>query len=204
MFATRRHLAAVSTSGHTEIVDYSRTVAAGRENVYRTLIANRGRSIEWSSYFCYASPPSGGFYFRSYRNRGLLENGGSWTRNVYRTLIANRGRSIEWSSYFCYASPPSGGFYFRFYKNRGLLENGGSWTKNDYRTLIANRGRSIECSSYFCYASPPSGGFYFRFYKNRGLLENGGSWTRKCIQNTNSKSGSVYRMVELLLLRVAT
>jgi hypothetical protein len=31
MFATRRHLAAVSTSGPTEIVDYSRTVAAGRE-----------------------------------------------------------------------------------------------------------------------------------------------------------------------------
>jgi hypothetical protein len=29
-------------------------------------------------------------YFRSYRNRGLLENGGSWTKNVYRTLIANR------------------------------------------------------------------------------------------------------------------
>jgi hypothetical protein len=31
MFATRRHLAAVSTSGLTKIVDYSRTVAAGRE-----------------------------------------------------------------------------------------------------------------------------------------------------------------------------
>jgi hypothetical protein len=30
-FATRRHLAAVSTSGLTKIVDYSRTVAAGRE-----------------------------------------------------------------------------------------------------------------------------------------------------------------------------
>jgi hypothetical protein len=31
MFATRRHLAAVSTSGLTKIVDYSRTVAAGRK-----------------------------------------------------------------------------------------------------------------------------------------------------------------------------
>jgi hypothetical protein len=31
LFATRRHLAAVSTSGFTKIVDYSRTVAAGRE-----------------------------------------------------------------------------------------------------------------------------------------------------------------------------
>jgi hypothetical protein len=31
LFATRRHLAAVSTSGLTKIVDYSRTVAAGRE-----------------------------------------------------------------------------------------------------------------------------------------------------------------------------
>jgi hypothetical protein len=30
-FATRLHLAAVSTSGPTEIVDYSRLVAAGRE-----------------------------------------------------------------------------------------------------------------------------------------------------------------------------
>jgi hypothetical protein len=29
--ATRRHLAAVSTSGLAKIVDYSRTVAAGRE-----------------------------------------------------------------------------------------------------------------------------------------------------------------------------
>jgi hypothetical protein len=47
-----------------------------------------------------------------YKNRGLLENGGSWTKNVYRTPITNRGRSIEWSSYFCYASPPSGGFRF--------------------------------------------------------------------------------------------
>jgi hypothetical protein len=45
-FATRRHLAAVSTSG-------------------------------------------------LYKNRGLLENGGSWTKNVYRTPIANRGRSIK-------------------------------------------------------------------------------------------------------------
>jgi hypothetical protein len=48
-----------------------------------------------------------------YKNRELLENGGSWTKNVYRTPIANRGRPIEWSSYFCYASPPSGGFRFR-------------------------------------------------------------------------------------------
>jgi hypothetical protein len=111
-FATRRHLAAVSTSGLTKIVDYSKNGGSWTRNVYRTLIANRGRSIEWSSYFCYTSPPSGGFYFRSYKNRGLLENGGSWTRNVCRTPIANRGRSIEWSSYFCYASPPSGGFYF--------------------------------------------------------------------------------------------
>jgi hypothetical protein len=162
MFATRRHLAAVSTSGFTKIVDYSRTVAAGRKCNYRTLIANRGRSIEWSSYVCYASAPSGGFYFRFYKNRGLLENGGSWTRNVYRPLIANRGRSIEWSSYVCYASPPSGGFYFRSYKNRGLLENGGSWTKNDYRTSIAKRGRPIEWSSYFRHAAPPRGGFRFR------------------------------------------
>jgi hypothetical protein len=30
-FATRRHLAAVSTSGVAKIVDYSKTVAAGRE-----------------------------------------------------------------------------------------------------------------------------------------------------------------------------
>jgi hypothetical protein len=179
-------------------------------------MANRGRSIEWSSYFCYArhlAPPIvdysavvyrtlpvyrmvkllllrvATYYFRSYKNRGLLENGGSWTRNVYRTLIANRGRSIEWSSYFCYASPPSGGFYFRSYKNRGLLENGGSWTRNVYRTLMANRGRSIEWSSYFCYASPPSGGFYFRSCKNRGLLENGGSWTRNVYRTLIANRG---------------
>jgi hypothetical protein len=48
-----------------------------------------------------------------YRSRGLLENGGSWTKNVCRTPIANRGRSIEWSSYFRYASPFSCGFRFR-------------------------------------------------------------------------------------------
>jgi hypothetical protein len=48
-----------------------------------------------------------------YKNRGLLENGGSWTKNVYRTPIANQGRSIEWSSYFRHVAPPSGGFRFR-------------------------------------------------------------------------------------------
>jgi hypothetical protein len=97
-----------------------------------------------------------------YKNRGLLENGGSWTRNVCRTPIANQGRPIEWSSYFRQAAPPSGSFRFRSYKNRGLLENGGSWMRNVYRTPIANQGRPIEWSSYFCHASPPSGGFRFR------------------------------------------
>jgi hypothetical protein len=171
------------------------------KTVYRTLIANRGRSIEWSSYFCYTSPPSGGFYFRSYKSRGLLENGGSWTKNVYRTLIANRGRSIEWSSYFCYASPPSGGFYFRSYKNRGVLENGGSWTRNVCRTPIANRGRSIECSSYFLLRVASSGGFRFRSVLTTskiGITRNRWQLDGKCLQNTNSKPGSAYRMVKLL------
>jgi flagellar basal body rod protein FlgF len=42
MFATRRHLAAASTSGFTKIVDYSRTVAAGRESVYRATYSKSG------------------------------------------------------------------------------------------------------------------------------------------------------------------
>jgi hypothetical protein len=84
-----------------------------------------------------------------YKNRGLLENGGSWTKNVYRTPIANRGRPIERSSYFRHAAPPSGSFRFRSVQNRGILENGGSWTKNVYRAPIANRGRPIEWSNYF-------------------------------------------------------
>jgi hypothetical protein len=83
------------------------------KNFCRTLIANRGRSIEWSSYFCNASPPSGGFYFRSYKNRGLLENGGSRSKHDCRTPIANRGQPIEWSSYFRHEAPPRGGFRFR-------------------------------------------------------------------------------------------
>jgi hypothetical protein len=72
-----------------------------------------------------------------YKNRGLLENGGSWTKNVYRTPIANRGRSIEWSSYFCYASPPSGGFRFRSISTTTKIANYS-------RTVAAGREMSTE------------------------------------------------------------
>jgi hypothetical protein len=93
------------------------------------------------------------------------------------------------------------------YENRGLLEYSGSWTKNVCRTPIANRGRSIEWSSYFCYASPPSGGFRFRsFFGTTKIGNNLRSVAagREMSKNTNSKPGSVYRMLKILLLRVAT
>jgi hypothetical protein len=90
------------------------------------------------------------------------------------------------------------------YKNRGLLENGGSWAKNVYRTPIANRGRSIEWSSYFRQAAPPSGSFRFRSVKKSWITQERWQLGEKCLQNTNSKPGSVYRMVKLFLLRVAT
>jgi hypothetical protein len=104
---------AVSASGLYKNRGLLENGGRSTKNVYRTPIANRGRSIEWSRYFYYASPPGGGFRFRSYKNRGLLENGGSWIRILYRTPIANQGRPIKWSSYFRHAAPPSGCFRFR-------------------------------------------------------------------------------------------
>jgi hypothetical protein len=73
-----------------------------------------------------------------YKNRELLENGGSWTRNVYRTPMANRGRPIEWSSYFRYAAPPSGGFRFRSHYQR-LRKS-----RDNSRTVAAGREMYTE------------------------------------------------------------
>jgi hypothetical protein len=94
------------------------------------------------------------------------------------------------------------------YRNRGLLENGGSWTRNVYRTPIANRGRSIEWSSHFYYASPPSvtvsaSGPFQRLRKLR-ITQDRCMLDEKCLQNTNSQSGSAYRMVKLFPPRGAT
>jgi hypothetical protein len=41
-------------------------------------------------------------------------------------------------------------------------------------------------------------------YKNRALFEKRWQLDEKCLQNTNSKPVSVYRMVKSILLRVAT
>jgi hypothetical protein len=59
-----------------------------RRNVYRTPIANRGRPIEWSSYFRYAAPPSGDFRFRSVFTT-------SKSANNSRTARAGRIMSTE-------------------------------------------------------------------------------------------------------------
>jgi hypothetical protein len=142
--------------------------------------------------------------YNDYENRELLENGGSSTRNVYRTPIANQGLPIEWSSYFRHAAPPSGSFRFRFIENRGLLENGGSWMRKVYRTPIANRGRPIEWWSYFRHASPPSGSFRFWSVHKSWITRERWQLDEKCLQNTNSKSGSAYQMVKLLQLGGAT
>jgi hypothetical protein len=90
------------------------------------------------------------------------------------------------------------------YKNSGLLENGSSWTRNVYRTPIANQDRPIEWSSYFHHATPPTGSFRFRSVQKSRITRERWQLDEKCLQNTNSKSGSVYRMVKLLLLSVAT
>jgi hypothetical protein len=63
--ATRPHLVAVSASGLYKNRGLLENGSSLTKNVYRTPIANRGRPIEWRSYFRYASPPSGGFHFRS-------------------------------------------------------------------------------------------------------------------------------------------
>jgi hypothetical protein len=129
-------------------------------------------------------------------------------RKVYRTPTANRGRPIEWYRCFRHASPPIGGFRFRSVfndnENRELLENGGSWMRNFYRTLIANQGRPIEWSRCFRHAAPPSGSFRFRSVQKSWTTRERWQLEENSLQNTNSKPGSVYRMVKLLLLRVAT
>jgi carboxylesterase type B len=125
-----------------------------------------------------------------------------------RTPVANRGRPIEWSSYFCYASPPSGGFRFRSVittdENRELTRKRWQLDENECRPPIANQGRPIEWSSYFCYASPPSGGFRFRSVQKPRIPRERWQLDEKCLQNTNSKLGSTYRMVKLLQLGGAT
>jgi hypothetical protein len=85
-----------------------------------------------------------------YKKRGLLENGGSWTRNVYRIPIANRGRSIEWSSYFRHAAPPCGSFRFRSVQKAWITWERWQLDEKCLEKAIANRGRSMELSSYFC------------------------------------------------------
>jgi hypothetical protein len=143
-----------------------------------------------------------------YKNRGLLEKGGSWTKNVYRTPMENRGRSVEWSSYFRRVAPPGGVFRFRCVstttKNRKLLENGGSWMRNVCRPPIANQGWAIEWSSYFRHAAPPSGSSRFRSVKKSWISRERWQLDEKCLQNTNSKSGSAYRMVKILQVGGAT
>jgi hypothetical protein len=110
----------------TKIANNSKTVAAGRkmsaDHQQQTRVGQSNGQVTSARRRHLVAASASGLY----KNRGLLENGGSWTKNVCRIPIANRGRSVEWSSYFYYASPPSGGFRFRSYKNRGLLENGGS------------------------------------------------------------------------------
>jgi hypothetical protein len=128
-------------------------------------------------------------------------------RNVCRPPIANQGWLSNGQVTSAMRRPLVAGSASGLYKNRGLLENGGSWTTNVYRTPISYRVRSIEWSSYFCYASPPSGGFASgplqRLRKSRITRER---WKldEKCLQKTNSKSGSAYRMVKLLPLCGAT
>jgi hypothetical protein len=55
---------------------------------YRTPIANRGRPFEWSSYFRFAAPPSGGFRFRSVLATEKIANNS-------RTVAAGREMSTE-------------------------------------------------------------------------------------------------------------
>jgi hypothetical protein len=82
--------------------------------------------------------------------------------------------------------------------------NGGSWTRNVYRTAIGNQGWAIEWSSYFRHAAPPSGSFRFRSVQKSWITRERWQLDEKCLQNTNSKPGSVYRMVKLLPPRGAT
>jgi hypothetical protein len=89
------------------------------------------------------------------------------------------------------------------YENRELLENGGNWMKNVHRLRIANRGRPFEWSSYFRYAAPPSGGFRFRSVQKSWITRERWQLDEKCLQNTDKKSGSVYRMVNLFPQRRA-
>jgi hypothetical protein len=93
---------------------------------------------------------------------------------------------------------------FNDYENRDLLEDGGSWMTNVYRTPIANQGWAIEWSSYFRHAAPPSGTFRLRSVQKSWITRERWQLDETCIQNTNSKPGSVYRMVKLLSPRVAT
>jgi hypothetical protein len=62
----------------------------------------------------------------------------------------------------------------------------------------------MEWSSYFRHAAQPSGSFRFRSVRKSWITRERWQLDEKCLQNTNSKPGSVYRMVKLLLLRVAT
>jgi hypothetical protein len=72
--------------------------------------------MEWSRYFCYASPAAGSFRFRSVITTTKIpnnsEHGGAGRKNICRPPLANQAWAIEWSSYFCHAAPPSVSFRF--------------------------------------------------------------------------------------------
>jgi hypothetical protein len=122
-------------------------------NVYRTPIANRGRAIEWSSYFRHAAPPTGGFRFRSVKATTKIANNSKTvaagrkisTDHQWQTGVGLSNGQVTYATRRHLEPVSASGLY----KNRGLLENGGSWTRNVYRTPIANQDRPIEWSSYF-------------------------------------------------------
>jgi hypothetical protein len=71
--------------------------------------------------------------------------------------------------------------------------------KNIYRPPIANQGWAIDWSSYFRFAAPPSGSFRFRSVQKSWITRERWQPDEKRQQITNSKLGSVYQIVKLLL-----
>jgi hypothetical protein len=141
--------------------------------VYGTSIASRGQSINWSSFFRHAAPPSGSFRFRllqRLRKSRITRERWQLDEKHLQNADSKPGSAYRMVKLF----PPRGATYLRFplavrlndNENRDILENGGSWLRNVYRLPIGNQGRPLEWSRCFYYASPPSG--YFRF---RSVLE---------------------------------
>jgi hypothetical protein len=146
--------------------------------------------------------------FIDYENRELLENGDSWMRNVYRTPIANQVWAIEWSGYFRYAAPPSGSFRFRSVQKSWITRERWQLDEKCLQNTISKPGSVCRIFKILLLRVATQRRFplpvRFNDYENRELLENGGSWTKNVYRTPIAKPGSVYRMVKLLLLRVAT